>query len=201
MYRCCQIISQLRTTRLSLPEHSLLPRRSSVGGQRTARRISRARSRTRAILWLAMPSQTLLLALSPILLVTKTLVILVKLCSHFCDADYLTANDPTLTTPLTDDERADLYGQLASGAESGWDYSTRFIKDPVAGGSNNTNPALRSLNIKSNIPVDLNSILCMCYVPESMLCPAKRFTRRCSQHYGRLLHLSGQQLGCRQTQV
>ncbi|KIP05208.1 glycoside hydrolase family 37 protein [Phlebiopsis gigantea 11061_1 CR5-6] len=73
--------------------------------------------------------------------------------------DYLTANDPTLATPLTADERADLYAQLATGAESGWDYSTRFVKQPLAGGTNNTNPALRSLNIKSNIPVDLNSIL------------------------------------------
>ncbi|THG99105.1 hypothetical protein EW026_g3193 [Hermanssonia centrifuga] len=73
--------------------------------------------------------------------------------------DYLTANDPTLTTPLTDDERADLYSQLASGAESGWDYSSRFIREPIAGGSNNTNVALRTLNIKNNIPVDLNSIL------------------------------------------
>ncbi|GJE92605.1 glycoside hydrolase family 37 protein [Phanerochaete sordida] len=73
--------------------------------------------------------------------------------------DYLTANDPMLTTPLTDDERAELYSELASGAESGWDYSTRFVKEPLAGGSNNTNPALRSYNIKNNIPVDLNSIL------------------------------------------
>ena len=79
-------------------------------------------------------------------------------------ADYLTANDPTLTTPLTNDEKADLYGQLASGAESGWDYSSRFLKEPLAGGSNNTNPALRSLNIRSTIPVDLNSILCTSFL-------------------------------------
>jgi alpha,alpha-trehalase len=83
-------------------------------------------------------------------------------CCLTLDTDYLTANDPTLTTPLTEDERADLYSQLATGAESGWDYSSRFIKEPIAGGSNNTNPALRTLNIKNNIPVDLNSILCMC---------------------------------------
>ncbi|KAL4242581.1 Trehalase, partial [Abortiporus biennis] len=73
--------------------------------------------------------------------------------------DYLTANDPTLTTPLSDDERAELYSELASGAETGWDYCSRFIREPLAGGSNNTNPALRTLNVKGHVPIDLNSIL------------------------------------------
>lgn len=73
--------------------------------------------------------------------------------------DYTTANDPTLATPLTDDQRADLYAQLASGAESGWDYSSRWMKEPLAGGAADPNPALRSLNIKNIVPVDLNSIL------------------------------------------
>ncbi|KAH9891900.1 glycoside hydrolase [Cubamyces lactineus] len=72
--------------------------------------------------------------------------------------DYLTANDPSLPA-LSDDERANLYAELASGAETGWDYSSRWMKDPLAGGSNNTNPALRTLNIRQLIPVCLNSIL------------------------------------------
>ena len=94
------------------------------------------------------------------------------------DVDYLTANDPTLSTPLDESQRAELYSELASGAETGliflslgfqswltsvylgWDYSTRFISLPLAGGTNNTAPALRSLNVKNHIPVDLNSILC-----------------------------------------
>lgn len=95
------------------------------------------------------------------------------------NVDYQIANDPTLST-LNGSQRAELYSELASGAESGlvilldigfrgltdcrsflgWDYSTRFISLPLAGGSNNTAPALRSLNIKNHIPVDLNSILC-----------------------------------------
>ena len=83
-------------------------------------------------------------------------------CSLISSPDYLTANDPTLATPLTDAQKADLYAQLASGAESGWDYSSRFLKEPLAGGSANTNPALRTLNIKNIVPVDLNSILCTC---------------------------------------
>ncbi|KAI0823980.1 glycoside hydrolase [Trametes gibbosa] len=73
--------------------------------------------------------------------------------------DYLTANDPTLETPLTEQERAELYAELATGAETGWDYSSRFMAQPFAGGSNNTNPALRSLNIRKTIPTCLNSIL------------------------------------------
>ncbi|KAH9987249.1 glycoside hydrolase family 37 protein [Russula vinacea] len=72
--------------------------------------------------------------------------------------DYETANDPTLNT-LNESERAELYSQLASGAETGWDYSTRFISLPVAGGTNYTVPALRSVNVKNHIPVDLNAIL------------------------------------------
>jgi alpha,alpha-trehalase len=94
------------------------------------------------------------------------------------DVDYQIANDPTLSIALDESQRAELYSEFASGAESGlvflslgfqgwltgvflgWDFSTRFISLPVAGGTNNTAPALRSLNIKNHIPVDLNSILC-----------------------------------------
>ncbi|KAH9850179.1 glycoside hydrolase [Lenzites betulinus] len=73
--------------------------------------------------------------------------------------DYLTANDPTLQTPLAEQERADLYAELATGAETGWDYSSRFMGQPFAGGTNNTNPALRTLGIRKSIPTCLNSIL------------------------------------------
>ncbi|CDO72204.1 Glycoside Hydrolase Family 37 protein [Trametes cinnabarina] len=73
--------------------------------------------------------------------------------------DYSTANDPTLQTPLTEEERENLYAELASGAETGWDYSSRWMAQPLAGGSNNTTPALRSLNVREIIPVCLNSIL------------------------------------------
>ena len=76
--------------------------------------------------------------------------------------DYLTANDPTLTTPLNDTEKLDLYAELASGAETGWDYTVRFASQPFAGGTNNTNPILRSLGIRETIPICLNSILCTC---------------------------------------
>ena len=44
----------------------------------------------------------------------------------------------------------------------GWDYSSRWLKDPLAG-ANLTDqlPKLRTLNVRNTIPVDLNSILCM----------------------------------------
>lgn len=70
--------------------------------------------------------------------------------------DYLTVHDSTLSTPLTNAQAAELYSELASGAETGWDYSSRFEAIPQLG-----NPGLRSLNVKNNIPVCLNSILCM----------------------------------------
>ena len=43
--------------------------------------------------------------------------------------DYITANDPSLATPLTEQQRSDLYAELASGAESGWDYTGEFMLD------------------------------------------------------------------------
>lgn len=59
---------------------------------------------------------------------------------------------------LNDSARGDLYAELASGAESGWDYSARWCKEPVINVSDN-NPALRTLNVRAMIPVDLNSLL------------------------------------------
>ncbi|PCH40410.1 glycoside hydrolase family 37 protein [Wolfiporia cocos MD-104 SS10] len=72
--------------------------------------------------------------------------------------DYSTAFDPTLPA-INESERAVLYANLASGAETGWDYSSRWAAQPYAGGTNNTNPTLRSLNTRNVVAVDLNSIL------------------------------------------
>jgi hypothetical protein len=54
--------------------------------------------------------------------------------------------------------KADLYAEIATGAESGWDYTVRWVKYPVV---NKTDEAqtLRGLNIRSIIPVDLNALL------------------------------------------
>ena len=82
--------------------------------------------------------------------------------------DYNTANNESyyatsgdvyaINTPLNDTEKADLYAELASGAESGWDYSSRWLKTPSDAATDVTFP-LRSLNVRGTVPVDLNSIL------------------------------------------
>lgn len=57
---------------------------------------------------------------------------------------------------VSEEEKEDIYVQLKSGAESGWDYSTRWIV------KNNTNKGtMKDLKVTSIVPVDLNSLLCM----------------------------------------
>ncbi|KAF2260283.1 trehalose [Lojkania enalia] len=82
--------------------------------------------------------------------------------------DYVTATNETYyneegedfnsTTQLNGTEIAQLYANLASGAESGWDYSSRWLANPVDAVTDSYFP-LRSLNTVNIIPVDLNSIL------------------------------------------
>ncbi|KAH7128324.1 trehalase precursor [Dendryphion nanum] len=82
--------------------------------------------------------------------------------------DYITANNKTffnehgetfnVTTPLNSSQIAQLYSDLASGAESGFDYTARWLKNPYDAVSDTYFP-LRSLNTENIIPVDLNSIL------------------------------------------
>jgi len=82
--------------------------------------------------------------------------------------DYVTANNATYfnkngqqfnaTEPLNETQKATLYANLASGAESGWDYSSRWIANPSDAVTDTYFP-LRSLNTIEIIPVDLNSIL------------------------------------------
>ncbi|KAF8073583.1 trehalase [Lyophyllum atratum] len=66
--------------------------------------------------------------------------------------DYVTANEPA---NLNETQRSELYAELASGAESGWDYTVRWFADTTGG----TNDGLRGLNVRNTIAVDLNSIL------------------------------------------
>lgn len=59
---------------------------------------------------------------------------------------------------LNDSQIAQLYSDLASGAESGWDYVSRWIARPQDA-IDDVSFALRSLNTANIVPVDLNSIL------------------------------------------
>ena len=70
--------------------------------------------------------------------------------------DYQTVHDPTAAN-LTLEEQSELYSQLATAAESGWDFTSRFASNPTATG----NTLLRSYDIKNQVAIDLNSILCM----------------------------------------
>ena len=82
--------------------------------------------------------------------------------------DYVTAENQTyfneegqqfnFSRSLNATEKAKLYANLASGAESGWDYSTRWLKNPSDAINDDSFP-LRSLNTMDILPVDLNSIL------------------------------------------
>jgi alpha,alpha-trehalase len=82
--------------------------------------------------------------------------------------DYTTANNVTYfneegeefntSRRLNETEMATLYSNLASGAESGWDYSLRWVANPSDALSDTAFP-LRSLNTIEIIPVELNSIL------------------------------------------
>jgi alpha,alpha-trehalase len=82
--------------------------------------------------------------------------------------DYVTANNRTYfneegqqfnsSRALNSTEMSTLYANLASGAESGWDYSMRWVKNPLDAISGTSFP-LRSLNTVNILPVDLNSIL------------------------------------------
>ncbi|KAI0845278.1 glycoside hydrolase family 37 protein [Daldinia vernicosa] len=82
--------------------------------------------------------------------------------------DYITANNRSYyaesgiiypeSHPLNESEKAELYSNLASGAETGWDYTSRWIANPSDAAKDVYFP-LRSLNTNNIVPVDLNSIL------------------------------------------
>lgn len=59
---------------------------------------------------------------------------------------------------LNETQKADLYAELATGAESGWDYSSRWAKQPIINVSDN-NPVLRTTNVRAVIPVDLMALM------------------------------------------
>lgn len=72
---------------------------------------------------------------------------------------YYASNGSIYPTRNTTPEEKDWqYNNLASGAESGWDFSSRFMRDPRIAADETYFP-LASYNTVNLIPVDLNSIL------------------------------------------
>ena len=69
--------------------------------------------------------------------------------------DYLTVKDPSVHPPLNDSQKADLYAELGSASESGWDFSMRWYA-----GSPSTVKGLASLNVRNIVGPDLNAIMC-----------------------------------------
>ncbi|KAL2270867.1 hypothetical protein VTJ83DRAFT_238 [Remersonia thermophila] len=82
--------------------------------------------------------------------------------------DYITATNQSyyaesgiiypVKNPLNETEIANVYANLASGAESGWDYSSRWLRTPNDA-ANDVYFPLRSIDVTSLVPVDLNAIL------------------------------------------
>ncbi|KAF8194392.1 Six-hairpin glycosidase-like protein [Mycena galopus ATCC 62051] len=71
--------------------------------------------------------------------------------------DYTTIHDPTQPA-LNATAQAALYAELASGAETGWDYSSRWLS-PDASAAQLAAGDLRTLSVRGTVPVCLNSIL------------------------------------------
>lgn len=98
--------------------------------------------------------------------------------------DYEAANGADLTTAYTEEEKGALYAELASGAETGWDYSSRWAKNPHLGNMTNQTPILRTLNVRNTTAVDLNAILYKAHIDLATLYTmssqsmAKRVIRR-----------------------
>lgn len=59
---------------------------------------------------------------------------------------------------MTDEDIVNLYSDLATGAETGWDYSSRWLRNKKYDG-NTQFELLKSLNTRAVIPVELNSLL------------------------------------------
>ncbi|ELU42026.1 trehalase [Rhizoctonia solani AG-1 IA] len=65
--------------------------------------------------------------------------------------------------PPTREEEFRMYSELASGAESGWDYTARWMSDPYNLPEDRIEQ-MRRVQIRRIIPVDLNSILYRCHI-------------------------------------
>ncbi|KAF8324785.1 Six-hairpin glycosidase-like protein [Cantharellus anzutake] len=73
--------------------------------------------------------------------------------------DFHAANGPDILVPFSEQKKADLYAEIASATESGWDFASRWLRQPMLGSIDDTMPAFRTLNVRSTMPVDLNSVL------------------------------------------
>lgn len=64
-----------------------------------------------------------------------------------------------LDNQLNETEVRQLFSNLATGAETGWDYSSRWTRKKVAHDTIHGYDILRTLNTRNIVPIDLNAIL------------------------------------------
>jgi alpha,alpha-trehalase len=71
--------------------------------------------------------------------------------------DYLTVNQDT---DYTDATKRQMYADIAAGAETGWDYSSRWTREKAPSPDQKENyEMLRSIETSNIIPIDLNALL------------------------------------------
>lgn len=71
--------------------------------------------------------------------------------------DYNTVND---NVSYSDSVKTQMYADIAAGAESGWDYSSRWTKNDIPSPKQVENyEMLRTINTQNIVPIDLNSLL------------------------------------------
>ncbi|KAI9468234.1 MAG: trehalase [Benjaminiella poitrasii] len=71
--------------------------------------------------------------------------------------DFNTVNNGT---SFSNEEKHQIYADIAAGAETGWDYSSRWTKEKVPSMNQTTSyEMLRTINTANVIPIDLNSLL------------------------------------------
>ncbi|KAG8742937.1 hypothetical protein FRC10_000725 [Ceratobasidium sp. 414] len=87
------------------------------------------------------------------------------------------------------------YSEFASGAESGWDYTARWMSDPFNQPSRSKSDQMNYLQITNIIPVDLNSIMYRCHKLMALLYKEARNNESpFSDEYGRRHETSAKRL-------
>ncbi|KAG8701591.1 hypothetical protein FRC09_005255 [Ceratobasidium sp. 395] len=66
--------------------------------------------------------------------------------------------------PPTKQDEKDFYSEFASGAETGWDYTARWMRNPFNQPGRKQLQQMRDLRVRSIVPVDLNSVLYRSYM-------------------------------------
>ncbi|XP_078055341.1 trehalase isoform X2 [Mustelus asterias] len=86
----------------------------------------------------------------------RTVSLIVGDKTHLLNRPESYSKDTDLAQTVTEAAREDLWLELKTGAESGWDFSSRWFIDS----SGENNGTLKDTHTKYILPVDLNSVLC-----------------------------------------